>query len=559
MLRIFVDNTIKEIKKMNKLYFGDCLDILIDLNQQYPQGFIDLIYIDPPFNSNRNYNILFEDVDMAETKAQKEAFKDTWSNVIYLDTLSEIHELDLDLYNFLHALDNINISLGAVSYLSTMAIRIYYMHKLLKETGSLYIHCDITMNHYLKILCDLIFGEKNFRNEIIWKRTSAGKPIYRNLPKNADYILMYTKSGKYKFNPVTVKLSKDDIKAYNLDDGDGRGTYNTQPIINPDNRPNLKYVYVDLHGRKWNPPPNGWRFNEERMRELEKDNRLFFMKKTIREKYFLADRIKKGKQISNVWIDIQNVAGGSNERLGFPTQKPIALMERIINASSNEGELVADFFCGCGTTIAAAEKLKRKWLGVDISHLAIKLNTKRLMDAYGTEIRKTFEIFGFPRDIASAHELAEGTKKGRMKFEEWIIEVMLHGVLNPRKTQTGFDGYLTFDVQGVRQTILIEVKSGNATLTQVNHFIKTVEEKEADMGLFVCFANQVTRGMEGTAKRQGFYDQDRFGTRYHKIQIITVDDLLNYNQPNIPQSTVGTFKSAERKIEEDDSQSEIEF
>ena len=166
---------------MNKLYFGDNLEILKSLYKEHPQGFIDLIYIDPPFNSKRNYNVLFESVDMADTKAQKEAFADTWSNVSYIDTLNEILELNKNLYDFLKALDKMSNSKSSVSYLTTMTIRLIYMHKLLKDTGSFYLHCDPTMSHYLKIMCDFIFGEKNFRNVINWKRhTPRGAKVTSN-------------------------------------------------------------------------------------------------------------------------------------------------------------------------------------------------------------------------------------------------------------------------------------------------------------------------------------------------------------------------------------------
>ena len=168
------------------------------------------------------------------------------------------------------------------------------------------------------------------------------------------------------------------------------------------------------------------------------------------------------------------------------------------------------------------------------------------MDTYGNEIRKTFEIFGFPKDIASARELAVGTRKGRLKFEEWIVEVMLHGVLNPNRTQIGFDGYLTFDFNGTKETVLIEVKSGKTMLSQLNHFIKTVEQKGAVIGLFVCFADYVTTGMKQTAKRQGYYKQEYFGNNYDKIQILTVEDLLKGIDANLPHFEKTTFKKAER-------------
>ena len=478
----------------NSLYFGDNLEILKDLYHKHPEGFIDLIYIDPPFNSKRNYNILFEDIDLKDTKAQKEAFKDTWSNVTYIETLNEIKGLDLNLHSFLQNLDKIGISQGAVSYLTMMAIRIWYMHKLLSKTGSFYLHCDPTMSHYLKILCDLIFSEQNFKNEIVWsyKRYTAASNRFQRLH---DTILFYGKTNDSSFNDIREPY------------GEKSGIADSH--------------YKQDDEGKW------YRWQKRK----DKDPYKIYL--------------SEGRRIGDSW-DIPIINASSKERLGYPTQKPLPLMERIINASSNEGDLVADFFCGCGTTIAAAQNLNRTWLGVDISHLAVKLITKRLIDTHGQEVRKTFELFGFPQDLDSAKMLATGTESGRFKFEEWIIEVLLGGVLNQNKNQTGFDGYLTFDAHSDKDVCFIEVKSGGATLPQVNHFIQIVEERKADMGVFVCFKEQVTSGMEKTAKLQGHYKEDLFGNNYDKIQVLTVEDLLDHKGINMPTSNVGTFKSAKK-------------
>ena len=483
---------------MNKLFFGDNLEIMKELLKQNPNGFIDLIYIDPPFNSKRNYNVLYESIDMEDTKAQKQAFADTWSNVGYLDTLREIQDIDMDLYEFINALDKINISKGAISYLATMGIRIWYMHKLLKETGSFYLHCDSTMSHYLKIVCDLIFNEKNFRNEIIWnyKRYTAVSNKFQCLH---DIILFYSKTNNLKFNTIRIPYGEKSGEA-------------------------------DSHYKQ------------------DEDGKWFrWQKRKNKEPYKIY--LSEGRRLGDTW-DISIINASAKERLGYPTQKPEALLERIIEASSNKGDVVADFFCGCGTAISVAQKLKRKWVGVDISHLAVKLITKRLMDAYGTGVRKTFEIFGFPRDIASARELATGTRKGRLKFEEWIIEVMLHGVLNEKKNQPGFDGYLTLDMPWKKEFVLIEVKSGNASLQQVNHFIQTIKDKEAVMGLFVCFARQVTDGMKQAAKKGGYYLEQNFGRKFEKMQIISVEDLLDNKLPNLPPAENITFKKAATAKEE---------
>jgi site-specific DNA-methyltransferase (adenine-specific) len=544
---------------MNKLYFADCLDVMKRLyHQEHQKEFIDLVYIDPPFNSKRNYNVLFESAEINDTIAQKEAFADTWSNVSYIDTFYELNGIDLNLYNFLNALDNISISKSAISYLATMAIRIKYIHRLLKPTGSFYLHCDPTMSHYLKIICDLVFGDKNFRNEIIWKRrTGSNSSVHtaKEFGNTADIILFYTKGNKWFFS-TQYTMNDDRYQRYlneafsNIDENGRR--YRSADLSNPAPRPNLMYDY-----KGYKHPKNGWAISLENMVTWDKEGRLLFPKSKdgrIRRKIYLDEM--KGKPVQNIWDDINSLGATEKEKLGYPTQKPEALLERIIKASSNEGDLVADFFCGCGTTIAAAQKLNRRWLGSDISHLAIKLISKRLVDTYGESIKTTFEIHGFPKDLASAKELAAGVKGGRLLFEEWIVEVMLQGILNEKRNQMGYDGHLTFDMNGVKNVALIEVKSGGASPTQLNHFIKTVEDRQAQMGIFVCFADEVTDNMRLISKKQGQFHPD---FKYPKIQILTVEDILEGKQPDRPASRVETFKTAEKKIIADASQQKLQL
>jgi DNA modification methylase len=541
---------------MNHLYFGDNLDVLKQLHRQHPEGFIDLIYIDPPFNSKRNYNVLFESLDMADTKAQKEAFADTWSNVSYLDTLNELRTLNPDVYTFIETLDRIRISKSAVAYLTTMAIRIYYMHRMLKDTGSFYLHCDPTMSHYLKLLCDLIFGERLFQNEITWKRSSAhndtkqGRKGFGNV---ADVILFFAKSKDFKFTTQYLPYDENYVNTFYIHWDDNGRRFRLDNLTAAKGGGDTSY---EFYGTK---PYKGryWAYSKENMEKFKVEGRLYFPKNggTPAYKRYLDEM--PGVAAQNVWDDIQPISSQTDERLGYPTQKPLALMERIVQASSNEGDLVADFFCGCGTTIAAAQKLNRRWLGSDISHLAVKLISKRLSDAYGPEIRNTYEIFGFPKDLDSARELAINPDKGRFKFEEWVVEVMMDGVLNATRTQTGFDGYLTFDFQGKKELVMIEVKSGGATLTQLNHFIQTMTEKKGDVGVFVCFAAEVTSGMTQSAKRQGYYREDMFGTTYDKIQLLTVEDLINHKTVNIPRSMKTTFKTAKRETGENKGQEKL--
>ncbi|MCL5990881.1 MAG: site-specific DNA-methyltransferase [Bacteroidetes bacterium] len=522
---------------MNKLFFGDCLDVLKDLHKKNPDGFIDLIYIDPPFNSKRNYNVLFESLDMADTKAQKEAFADTWSNVTYIDSLNEILEelKDKNLYTFLKTLDTVSESKSVVSYLTTMAIRIHYMRKVLKDTGSFYLHCDQTMSHYLKIICDFIFGINNFINEIIWKRTSSLKTSQfknRKFGVNTDTLLLYAKTDKYFFDSEAIKVSftkKELLEHYPFEDEKGR--FAKSPLfrsVGMGERINLCYEYKNVSS----PTKAGWKISIDKLKKLDVNGEIDWTNPKIPYRKFRPENTK-GWLVSNIWTDIEQTGG--KERLGYPTQKPEKLLERIIKASSKEGELVADFFCGCGTTISMANQLKRQWLGADISHLAIRLILKRLTDPYDEptkmKIRSSIEINGFPKDIDSAKELAHTKVKGRLKFEEWIIEVMLGGVVNPQKNTEGYDGYITFPKsEKERGIILIEVKSGNVNLPQFQHFINTVKSNEADMGIFVCFEDEVTNNMQKKAKDEGKF----IGFQLDKIKIITVEELFQGKEIKYP-------------------------
>lgn len=540
----------------NQLYFGDNLDILKQLHSEYPQGFIDLIYIDPPFNSKRNYNVLFESIDLKDSTAQKEAFADTWTNVSYMDMLNELSDLDISLYNFLKNLDNTNISKGAISYLTTMAIRLWYMHKLLKDTGSFYLHCDPTMSHYLKIICDLVFGEKNFRSEISWKRTSAhnnakqGRAIFESV---RDIILFYTRGEKWVWNQQYLSYNEAYIaSSYRMVEPNTGRRFSAENLTAAKGGGDTSYEWKGYKLKSG----RFWAYSKANMEKFEKENKLYYTRSGLPRLINYLDEMP-GKVIDNNWEDIQPAK--SNERLGYPTQKPEALLERIIKTSSNEGDLIADFFCGCGTAITVAEKLKRHWIGVDISHLAVKLITKRLGDAYGDDILKTFEIHGFPKDIDSARELANNVKGGRLEFEDWIIEVLLLGITNKRRNEMGYDGYRTFSIYDKKYIVMMEVKSGNASPTQLNHFIMTIGDKKGAMGVFICFSEQITRNMQVIAKKEGQFVDDYGNSYCNKIQLISVEDLLEGKRPQIPASKFETFKKAEKKSTDTDTQVKLEL
>ncbi|MBM2817127.1 MAG: Mtase protein [Ignavibacteria bacterium] len=538
---------------MKQLYIADCLDVLIDLNKKYPEGLIDLIYIDPPFNSKRNYNVLFEDISMKEAKAQRQAFSDTWSNVSYIDTLNNIDSLNKDLFDFLKTLNKINISKSAVSYLTIMSIRIYYMHKLLKDTGSFYLHCDPTMSHYLKVICDLIFGDKKkgYKNEIVWKRTSSLKTSQftdKKFGVSTDIILFFTKSEDYYFNSEAIKIpfSSKDVEGH-YPFSDNKGPFTKSPLFRSmgmGERPNLCYEYKGVNA----PSKAGWKISLEKLKKLDIEDDIDWTNPKLPYRKFRPTHTK-GWLVSNLWLDIEQTSG--NERLGYPTQKPEALLERIIKASTRESDVIADFFCGCGTSVAVANRLNRDWIGVDISHLAIKLIIDRLTKPLSIESRTQFikdiEIHGFPKDIASAKELARKDNKGRFEFQDWIVEFLLGGILNPKKSADGgWDGYISFHKsEKEKGNIFIEVKSGHVGVKNIREFINVVETNEVDLGVFVCFQEELTKPMEQAAKETGKYK----GYQFDIIQIITIEDLLEGKFIKMPGGVESsTFKQATKDV-----------
>jgi site-specific DNA-methyltransferase (adenine-specific) len=457
---------------------------------------------------------------MTDTRAQKQAFADTWSNVIYIDEMNQIQDLDLDLFKFLKTMDGLKFHKGAVSYLTIMAHRIWHMHKKLKSTGSFYLHCDPNMSHYLKIVCDLIFDKKNFRNEIVWCYYLGGRVSQRNYGRRHDIILFYTKSDDYIFNwqDILEPWSEEGISKFRYEDEKGK---------------------YRLMGRFLKGSPiKGYR---DISPEWEKTH----------PELVYRHYLKEGKMSLDYW-NISPINQVSEERLGYATQKPEALLERIIKASSNKKDTVADFFCGCGSTIAVAQKLDRKWIGVDISHLAIRLIYDRLLKPFEgkpkayNKIRTNIEINGFPKDLASAHDLAEKTDKGRIKFQDWVIEIMMNGVANPKKVgDGGYDGYIAFNKsEKEKDIILIEVKNGKCGLDKLRSFIATVNHEKVSLGAFVCFKEYVTHEMERLAKQQGCYKPDLWGNKYDRIQIISIEDLLAGKNVKYPLYQNITFKTA---------------
>jgi DNA modification methylase len=346
---------------------------------------VDLVYLDPPFNSNASYNVLFAAKDGKQAAAQIQAFEDTWqwdqvAARMYDDTL----QTGGAVADVLRAFRTFLGTSDMLAYLAMMAPRLVHLHRVLKPTGSLYLHCDPTASHYLKLLLDAVFGPERFRNEIIWRRYGAHNDVgqgSRHYGRIHDTLLFYTKSDSPTWNQLFTPLDPEYIATTyrHVDPATGR-KFTTTPMTGPGGAEKGNPVF-EFRGHT-----RAWRYSKETMERLDSEGRLHFSKTGYaRQKLYLDE--SRGVPVQDMWLDIKALAGSNAERLGYPTQKPVALLERIVEASSNPGDLVLDPFCGCGTTIAAAQKLERRWIGIDVTHLAIGLIKTRLRDAYGDEAK----------------------------------------------------------------------------------------------------------------------------------------------------------------------------
>jgi len=391
------------------IYCGDNLKML----NEVPDESVDLIYIDPPFNSNRNYEVFWGDA------AEKRSFNDRFGD--------------------------------AKAYIDYMKPRVGQLYRVLKKTGSFYFHCDWHADSYVRIMLDEIFGANNFRNHIIWQRSDAHNDAKKQFAVISDSIFFYTKTDKYTFNiqytqhnPKTLKewylylqfpdgsvrkMNKGEIESQTFPSGARR--FNTDNLRSPSPRPNLTYDY-----KGYKPHKNGWAVSLERMKELDEKGLLIFPKAKegrIMRKRFLDEQ--KGVVLGNMWSDIDQLRV-TKESLGYPTQKPIALLERILEASSNKGDIVLDAFCGCGTTLVAAQKLNRKWIGIDISPTACRVMAQRLWDIFKLDEGKDFDLLDLP------HSEEELRRIPHFEFENWAV-IALGGIPNKIKTgDFGIDGKL---------------------------------------------------------------------------------------------------------------------
>jgi len=479
----------------NKLYYGDNLDVL---RRHVSDESVDLIYLDPPFNSNVDYSALFSEQNGTRAAAQIKAFEDTWrwdraAEAAFRETVEAGGSVSQALQAF-HTFPGEN---DMLAYLAMMAPRLVELRRVLKSTGSIYLHCDPTAGAYLRILMDAVFGYGNFRNEIIWyyynKIHDRRKKLF---PKANDIVLFYVKDVDSDFTFTQLKEMRDTpVRQLARKKVDGR-------MVNVKG-PDGKCVY----------------------------------------------RVKEDRTLDNVWR-IPCLQPASRESLGYKTQKKETLLERIINASSNEGDVILDPFCGCGTTIAAAQKLGRRWIGIDITHLAIGLIKHRLLDTFGDDIKEKYQTIGEPVALPDAETLAN---EDPYQFQWWAL-----GLVGARRTEgkkgadKGIDGRLLFhdEAKGSKtKQVIFSVKAGHTNPAHVRDLRGVLEREKTDnavIGVLITM-QEPTAQMRAEAATGEYYDSP-WGTRHPKLQILTVVELLEGKGIDMPpiRQVNKTFKKAPR-------------
>lgn len=475
---------------MNKLFYGDNLKVL---PLHVADDSVDLVYLDPPFQSGRDYNLLFSEKDGTESGAQIKAFEDTWKwDQEAIESFNDILLEGGPVADALHSLHSLLGHSDMMAYLVYMAPRLTQLLRVLRPGGSIYLHCDPTSSHYLKVLMDVVYGPGNFRSEIIWSYRRWPSPTL-NYQHMHDVILYYVK----------------DVGHYS-------------PVFNVEYEEVSKTFLTRFKG---------------------KGNRL---EKGATKKHPTEEETP-GLPRRDVW-DISIIAGSAKERLGYPTQKPEALLERIIRTSSKKGDLILDPFCGCGTTVAVAERYQRRWIGIDITHLAIALIKFRLLSAFGPQVFSNVNTIGEPSDIEGARALAA---EDAHQFEHWALGLVgARASAHKKGADQGIDGSLYFmnsTQKGDIKRIVISVKSGaNINVAMVRDLRGVVERDAAKgvaMGVLITL-NDPTGPMRIEAASAGTWNS-YFG-KHPKIQILTVEGLLNGKKIECPLVNV-TLKKAPKK------------
>lgn len=511
------------VHEKNRLYYGDNLDIM-QHHMKDEDETVDLIYLDPPFNSQRNYNLIYKKLTGQPVPEQEEAFCDAWKLDAEKEELARKMPLILtgygmpdDLVQFWKAWINAlrNTQPHLLAYLVYMSVRLLEMRRLLKPTGSIYLHCDPTASHYIKVIMDGIFGHSNFRNEITWKRTNAKSQAFTRFASNHDVILFYTKSDKWTWNSQYTPHDPEYVEKFykHVEPETGR-RYSLDNLTNPNqNRPNLTYEFLGV--------TRVWRWTRERMEAAYQAGIVIQNKpgSVPRLKRYLDEQ--EGNPIDDVWTDIRPLQAHAVERLGYPTQKPIALLERIIQSSSNPGDVVFDPFAGCGTAVYAAHTLERRWIGCDVAILSVQLMRDALKKRYGLREGQHYEMSGIPGSVEGAQELFSRDPR---QFQHWSVELSGGFASTKHSGDLGIDGRIYFDTNDGLKNMVLSVKGGKLNPSFVRE-LRGVLERDSDskIGGFICL-QKPTRGMLDEAAAAGMYEY--LGTQYERLQIRTIDDLL---------------------------------
>ncbi len=523
----------------NLLYYGDNLDVL---RRHIADESVDLVYLDPPFKSNQDYNVLFADHGV-RAAAQIKAFEDTWSwdesaaaayDEVVTSGAGKVADALVAFRRFLG--DN-----DMLAYLAMMAPRLVELRRILKPTGTIYLHCDPTASHYLKMLMDAVFSPAAFMGEIIWRRTAAHVSS-RRWPRLHDVILTYARDPRtVAFEAPRVAADEgwvereyrfeDERGRYSIDNLTGAGTTNG-PSGQPWRGVDPKTIGAGRH----------WRYVPETLERLDEEGRIHWPARGQypKLKQYLAE--SGGKAVGDVWTDISVIGRSAAERLGYPTQKPEALMERIIVASSKEGDVVLDPFCGCGTTIAVAQRLDRHWIGIDVTHLAIGLIKSRLHDMYGDSA--SFKVVGEPTTVDGAEALAATDP---YQFQFWALGLVGARPVEQKKgADRGIDGRLYFNEgTGDTKQIIISVKAGHLTPAYVRDLRGVIEREGAQIGVLISFETP-TQPMRSEAAGAGFYESSGWG-KFPRLQLLTVGELLAGRGIDYPRTRGAnvTYKKAQ--------------
>ncbi|MGH7685432.1 MAG: DNA methyltransferase [Candidatus Dormibacteria bacterium] len=487
----------------NLLYYGDNLDVL---RRHMKDETVDLVYLDPPFNSNTSYNVLFAEHG-TKSAAQIKAFEDTWrwdeaAARDYQTTVEAGGTVSAALQAFLTLLGTSDM----LAYLSMMAPRLVELRRVMKPTATIYLHCDPTASHYLKLLMDSVFGPQRFLNEIVWHYQTSGGAPKKTLVRDHDTILRYSKG----------------------------------PAANI----------------TWNPPREPWPESTLKKWQYDEEGRIYHIHNDTGTRYYVHP---EGKLMDDVWGI--TLAARSRERLGYPTQKPLALLERILRASCDAGTTVLDPFCGCGTTVAAAQNLGLRWTGIDITHLAIGLIKHRLVDAYGPKIAETYRVIGEPTDIAGAQQLAVDDP---FQFQAWALGLVGARVASSDKRggDKGIDGRLYFHDAGpggATKQIVFSVKAGHLVPAYLRDLRGVIEREKAEIGVLLSF-EAPSAGMRAEAASAGFYASP-WGSQHPRLQLLTVGQLLGGKTVDYPHLTGGnvTHRRAPRAELTAAEQAEISY